>query len=90
MQCLVAPLLGNATDQDVLDENLGKLRKVLEEYEARLSASKYLAGQSVSLADLSHFPMMRYHGDRVRGAGRGAPHVKAWWRSSRRGRRPGG
>ncbi|XP_044960460.1 glutathione S-transferase 4-like [Hordeum vulgare subsp. vulgare] len=80
MQCLVAPLLGNATDQDVLDENLGKLRKVLEEYEARLSASKYLAGQSVSLADLSHFPMMRYFMETEFAAlVEEHPHVKAWW-----------
>ncbi|KAF7100290.1 hypothetical protein CFC21_101822 [Triticum aestivum] len=80
MQCLVAPLLGNAPDQAVLDENLGKLGKVLEVYEARLSASKYLAGESVSIADLSHFPMMRYFMETEYAAlVEESPHVKAWW-----------
>jgi glutathione S-transferase len=80
MQCLVAPLLGNAPDQAVLDENVGKLRKVLEVYEARLSASRYLAGESVSLADLSHFPMMRYFMETEYAAlVEELPHVKAWW-----------
>ena len=73
VQCIILPLLGGARDQAVVDENVSKLRKVLEVYEARLSASKYLAGESVSLADLSHFPFTRYLME---------TSTRRWWRSS--------
>ncbi|CAL4910335.1 unnamed protein product [Urochloa decumbens] len=80
MECLITPLLGGAPDQAAVDENAGKLRRVLEAYEARLSRSRYLAGDSVSVADLSHFPLMRYfmateHAALVEAL----PHVRAWW-----------
>ncbi|XP_051230000.1 glutathione S-transferase 4 [Lolium perenne] len=80
VQCILAPLLGGARDQAVIDENVPKLKKVLEVYEARLSKSRYLAGESVSLADLSHFPMLRYFMDTEYAAlVEELPHVKAWW-----------
>ncbi|KAM0821844.1 hypothetical protein ACQ4PT_071905 [Festuca glaucescens] len=63
LQCIVVPLRGGMRDQAVVDENVAKLRKVLEVYEARLSTSRYVAGESLTLADLSHFPMMRYFMD---------------------------
>lgn len=56
-QCLILPALRSIpTDQSVVDESLEKLKKVLDVYEARQSKTKYLAGDAVSLADLSHFP----------------------------------
>ncbi|GKV39120.1 hypothetical protein SLEP1_g46932 [Rubroshorea leprosula] len=76
----VAPLLGKAPDQAIIDENLEKLGKVLEVYEQRLRTSKYVAGDFYSLADLHHIPYTHYFmktscakviNDR--------PHVKAWW-----------
>jgi glutathione S-transferase len=80
VQCILTPLLGGARDQAVVDENVAKLKKVLEVYEARLSKSKYLAGESVSLADLSHFPMMRYFMEtEYKALVEELPHVKAWW-----------
>jgi glutathione S-transferase len=89
-ECVFAPLLGRARDQRVVDENVGKLRGVLEVYEARLAASgqqdrsrRYLAGgDGASLADLSHFPVMHYlmggteYGPRLV---EGLPQVQAWW-----------
>ncbi|XP_051218092.1 probable glutathione S-transferase GSTF1 [Lolium perenne] len=54
-QCIIMPLIGGARDQAVVDENVGKLGKVLDVYEARLSSSPYLAGDFFSLADLAHF-----------------------------------
>jgi glutathione S-transferase len=80
MQCLIAPLIGGERDQAVVDENAGKLRAVFEAYEARLSRSRYLAGDFFSAADLSHFPLMRYfmateHAAMVEAL----PHVRAWW-----------
>ena len=80
MQCIVVPLRGGVRDQAVVDENVAKLRKVLEVYEARLSASRYLAGESLTLADLSQFPMMRFFMDTEYAAlVEELPHVKAWW-----------
>uniref|UniRef100_A0A8R7Q8R0 glutathione transferase n=1 Tax=Triticum urartu TaxID=4572 RepID=A0A8R7Q8R0_TRIUA len=57
-----------------------KLKKLLEVYESRLPRSKYLPGDFISLADLSHFSFMRYfmtteYADQLDTY----PHVKAWW-----------
>ena len=60
LECIVAPFYGRERNQAIVDENVEKLKKVLEVYEARLSQSKYLAGDFLSLADLSHFTMMHY------------------------------
>ena len=54
LQCLVRPMFGGSSDQKVVEENLEKLKKVLEVYEARLTKYKYLAGDFLSLADLNH------------------------------------
>ncbi|PON70653.1 S-crystallin [Parasponia andersonii] len=79
-QHFVAPLQGKAPEQTVIDQNLEKLGKVLDVYEARLSGTKYLAGDFYSLADLHHLPYTFYFmktpwasliTDRA--------HVKAWW-----------
>ncbi|CAD6335075.1 unnamed protein product [Miscanthus lutarioriparius] len=79
-QCLVSPMFGGTTDQKVVEENLEKLKKVLEVYEARLAKHKYLAGDFLSLADLNHVSVTlcllatphAFVFDAY-------PHVKAWW-----------
>ncbi|XP_066360992.1 glutathione S-transferase 4-like [Miscanthus floridulus] len=58
--CIFASYLSRDRNQAAVDENVEKLKKVLEVYEARLSQSKYLAGDFLSLADLSHFTIMHY------------------------------
>ncbi|KQK07516.1 glutathione S-transferase 4 [Brachypodium distachyon] len=80
-QCILADLIGAGRDQAAVDENAAKLGKVLDVYEARLSGTRYLAGGAgVSLADLSHFPIMRYFMDTEYAAMvEERPHVKAWW-----------
>uniref|UniRef100_A0ACD5W197 Uncharacterized protein n=1 Tax=Avena sativa TaxID=4498 RepID=A0ACD5W197_AVESA len=79
-ECLVHPMLGGATDQKVVEDNLGKIKTVLEVYEARLTKCKYLAGDYLSLADLNHVsatlclaatPYANLFDE--------YPHVKAWW-----------
>ncbi|WVZ71557.1 hypothetical protein U9M48_020131, partial [Paspalum notatum var. saurae] len=56
-QCFVVPnFLRGQTNSEIVEENLVKLKTCLEVYEARLSKSKYLAGDFVSLTDISHFP----------------------------------
>lgn len=60
-ECVIKPMIGGgARDQAIVDENVEKLRKVLEVYERRLSESEYLAGDFVSVADLNHFPYTYY------------------------------
>ena len=47
-------------DPRFTSEFFTQLCKVLDVYEERLSKSKYLAGDFVSLADLSHLPFTQY------------------------------
>ncbi|XP_037488480.1 probable glutathione S-transferase GSTF1 [Triticum dicoccoides] len=59
-QCVILPFIGGARDQAVVDDNVGKLKKVLDVHEARLSTHAYLAGDFFSLADLVHFGITYY------------------------------
>ncbi|KAK3404938.1 hypothetical protein EUGRSUZ_K01230 [Eucalyptus grandis] len=58
-----------------------KLCKVLDIYEEMLSKSKYLAGDFVSLADLSHLPFTQYLVGKMGKEYliRDRKHVSAWW-----------
>ncbi|TVU17849.1 hypothetical protein EJB05_33909, partial [Eragrostis curvula] len=80
-ECIAAPLRGRARDQAVVNENVGKLRAVLEVYEARLGSHRYLAGDDVSLADLNHFTLMHYFMSTEYGPVLVGPllRVKEWW-----------
>ncbi|VVA17144.1 PREDICTED: glutathione [Prunus dulcis] len=79
-QHLVAPIYGMTPDQAVIDANLEKLAKVLDVYEARLSSTKYLAGDFYSLADLNHLPYTHYFMKTPWASlVNERPHVKAWW-----------
>ncbi|KAG5063210.1 hypothetical protein AAZX31_02G147500 [Glycine max] len=76
----VAPFQGKEPDKSVIDTNVEKLKKVLDVYEAKLSSTKYLAGDFYSLADLSnvsetHYLMQTPCASTVNER----PHVKAWW-----------
>jgi glutathione S-transferase len=82
-ECIINTFImptGAAPNQTVVDESLERLRGVLGIYEARLEKSKYLAGDSVSFADLNHIPFTFYFMttpyasvfDKY-------PKVKAWW-----------
>ncbi|XP_047090775.1 glutathione S-transferase 4-like [Lolium rigidum] len=77
---IIKPFTGSDCDQDLVDGSIEKLKKTLEVYEARLSSSKYLAGDFVSLADLTHFSFMRYFmATQYAEVVEAYPHVKAWW-----------
>lgn len=80
-QILILPtILGGTCDQKVVDENLEKLKKVLEVYEARLTKCKYLAGDFISLADLNHISAtLRLFATPHASVFDAYPHVKAWW-----------
>ena len=76
------PLFHQApTNEAVVEENLKKLEKVLDIYEAHLATHEYLAGDFFSLADLSHLPYTHYliniakKGEAITSR----KHVNAWW-----------
>jgi glutathione S-transferase len=80
VNCLINPHVGRDRDQGAVDENLAKLRKVLEVYEARLSGSRFLAGADVTAADLFCFGFMRYFmATEYSSVVDAFPHVRAWW-----------
>ncbi|GJW25225.1 glutathione S-transferase-like protein [Tanacetum coccineum] len=73
------PMVGMPIDEAVLEENEKKLSEVLDVYESRLSHSKYLGGDSFTLADLHHLPNMKYlMGTKVKRLFDERPHVSAW------------
>lgn len=80
-ECLIFPLMrGIPTNQQVVDESLEKLKKVLEVYEAHLSKHEFLAGDFISFADLNHFPYTFYFmATPYASLFDSYPHVKAWW-----------
>ncbi|KAL4342269.1 hypothetical protein GQ457_08G014700 [Hibiscus cannabinus] len=81
LQLVILPRMGKQGDSALALTCQQKLEKVFDIYEQRLSASAYLAGDSFTLADLSHQPGIRYL---VEDAGMGhlvsqRKHVNAWW-----------
>ncbi|OMO59821.1 hypothetical protein CCACVL1_24597 [Corchorus capsularis] len=81
LQLVILPRMGEHGDLALAHTCEQKLEKVLDIYEQRLSKSKYLAGDSFTLADLSHLPGIRYL---VSDACMGhliaeRKHVNAWW-----------
>ncbi|KAJ1687751.1 hypothetical protein LUZ63_019141 [Rhynchospora breviuscula] len=77
---IMKPMHGEEVDQQVVDTNLEKLKKVLEVYEARLLQYKYLAGDFISFADLSHVPCTYYLMlTQYKSVFDSYPYVKAWW-----------
>lgn len=81
-ECIIYPFImgDKATDQTVVDESLERLRGVLGIYEARLEKSRYLAGDSISFADLNHIPFTFYFMTTPYASVFDEyPKVKAWW-----------
>lgn len=75
----VKPILGMATDEEVVKEQEVELAKVLDVYEARLAHSKYLGGDAFSLPDLHHLPTFKYlMATPVKAVFDARPHVSAW------------
>ncbi|XP_030538614.1 glutathione S-transferase F9-like [Rhodamnia argentea] len=81
LKIVFGPLMGDTPDPKLIKESEDKLSKVLDVYEERLSKSKYLAGDFVSLADLSHLPFTQYLVGKVGKEYliRDRKHVSSWW-----------
>ncbi|KAJ1259960.1 hypothetical protein BS78_10G195300 [Paspalum vaginatum] len=79
-QHILVPMQGGTPDQKLIGDSMEKLKTVLGVYEARLSESKYLAGDAVSPVDLSHVPYTVYFVASPCASVLDAyPKVKAWW-----------
>ncbi|CAA0388142.1 unnamed protein product [Arabidopsis thaliana] len=79
-QLIVVPLQGESPNAAIVEENLENLGKILDVYEERLGKTKYLAGDTYTLADLHHVPYT-YYFMKTSHAGliNDRPNVKAWW-----------
>lgn len=80
-QLVILPGMGQRSDMALVHNLEQKLEAVLNIYEQRLSKSSYLAGDSFTLADLSHLPALRCL---MNEAGLAhlvtrRKHVNAWW-----------
>ncbi|KAM0071928.1 putative glutathione transferase [Helianthus debilis subsp. tardiflorus] len=70
---------GREADEALLAEFEPKLESVLDVYEKRLTESKYLGGDSFTLADLHHVPNVHYlMMTKVKKLFDARPHVSAW------------
>ncbi|XVF20456.1 hypothetical protein REPUB_Repub12eG0002000 [Reevesia pubescens] len=81
LQLVILPRMGKHGDLALAHSCEQKLEKVFDIYDQRLSNSTYLAGDSFTLADLTHLPSIRYL---VKDASMGhlveqRKHVNAWW-----------
>ncbi|ONK72822.1 uncharacterized protein A4U43_C04F23590 [Asparagus officinalis] len=76
-----APFAGVEEDEELVEQSEKKLINVLDVYEKRLGHSAYLAGNSFSLADLSHLPnahkLMKI--PRCRSMFESKGRVMKWW-----------
>lgn len=60
LQLLILPQQGQVGDMELVRDCKGKLEKVLDVYEDRLSKSKYLGGERFTIADLTHLSNTRF------------------------------
>ncbi|KAK9055820.1 hypothetical protein SSX86_026905 [Deinandra increscens subsp. villosa] len=77
--CMKRMLFGQNGDEEVVKAEEKTLGSVLDVYESRLSESKYLGGDSFSLADLHHAPMVKFMMEtRIKDVFDARPCVSAW------------
>ncbi|KAG9439625.1 hypothetical protein H6P81_019790 [Aristolochia fimbriata] len=77
----ILPKMGKRGDRELAKECEKKLARVLDIYEERLGATKYLAGETFTMADLAHLPGTNFL---ITEAGKGylvrqRKNVSRWW-----------
>lgn len=74
-------IFGKPTDTKSVQESTPKLAAVLDVYEAQLATNKFIAGNFLSIADLSHLPLGYFYFNLARQQDLLATrkHVAAWW-----------
>ncbi|XP_020866740.1 glutathione S-transferase F14 [Arabidopsis lyrata subsp. lyrata] len=81
-ELMIKPYQGLATDVASVQENQEKLSEILNIYETRLGESPYLAGESFTLADLHHLPLIDYllntEEEELKNLIYSRPNVAAW------------
>nr|UZF66168.1 glutathione S-transferase family Phi subgroup protein [Chrysanthemum x morifolium] len=78
-ELIFKPMFGQVTDDAVVAEFEKKLEDLLDVYEKRLTESKYLGGDSFTLADLHHIPnLFNLMSSKVKKSFDARPHVSAW------------
>ncbi|KAG2753961.1 glutathione S-transferase [Suillus brevipes Sb2] len=75
------PRRGLKPNEERVSELLGLLQPKLDTYDLILSKQKYLAGDSITLADLSHLPYgTAFYGAGFHEAFESRPHLARWWK----------
>ncbi|CAH9080767.1 unnamed protein product [Cuscuta europaea] len=78
-ELIIRPMLGMVINDVAVAPHKETLTKVLDIYEERLKVSQYLAGDSFTLADLYHTPLVHsLMGTKVKILFKARPHVAAW------------
>ena len=81
MQRVVMPMVGGTTDETVIAAALPTAETSLAAFEALLGGGHFLAGESLSLADLHLAPVMAYFSATPEGQARlpNHPGLANWW-----------
>ena len=81
IQRVVMPMVGGVTDEAVIAAALPTAETSLAAFEALLGQGHYLAGETISLADLHLAPVMAYFSATPEGQARlpGFPGLARWW-----------
>ncbi|KAG2746460.1 glutathione S-transferase, partial [Suillus brevipes Sb2] len=75
------PRRGLQPNEERVSELLGMLQSKMDAYDLILSKQKYLAGDSVTLADLSHLPYSAtFYGADFAEVNESRPNLARWWK----------
>jgi glutathione S-transferase len=82
---MIKPVLGQPADEVVAQSGARRLRKSLAVLEAQMGNAPFLAGKSLSLADLYLIPMRAYFVQTPEGkaATPTLPCLEKWWQTIR-------
>jgi glutathione S-transferase len=82
-QRLVVPMTGGAPDEGVIQASLPRVQLSLSEFDRLADGGQFLAGPSLSLADIYLGPVMWYLAGTPEAASlmAGKPKLAAWWSS---------
>ncbi|KAG9122579.1 hypothetical protein FRC07_000980 [Ceratobasidium sp. 392] len=72
---------GFPSDEAEAEKHKGIIKENLQGYECILTDQKYLAGDTLTLADLWHLPYGAYFEELVPEALNGSPNVQRWWKN---------
>jgi glutathione S-transferase len=85
IQRAVMPMLGNASDEAAISQALPQAETCLKALEGLINGSSYLAGETLSRADLLLVPVYDYFSQTPEGQKllEMAPNLQRWWNEVR-------